>query len=63
MAKKKRSRTSDFSLGDTKKIANLPSIDEINSAVAKATEQVKGPVSPKKEYHLQQPYHLRIARY
>jgi len=48
MAKKKRSRTSDFSLGDTKKIANLPSIDEINSAVAKATEQVKGPVSRNK---------------
>ena len=39
MAKKKRSRTSDFNLGRGKKTGALPSIDEINSAVAKATDQ------------------------
>jgi hypothetical protein len=41
MAKKKRSRTSDFSLGNSKKVGGLPTRDEINSAVAKATDQVE----------------------
>lgn len=39
MAKKKRSRTSDFSLGKSTPSGNLPSKDQINSAVAKATDQ------------------------
>lgn len=39
MAKKKRSRTSEFSLGGNKSFGNLPSKEQINSVVAKATEQ------------------------
>ena len=40
MAKKqKRSRTSDFSLGDNKNLGALPTKDQINSVVAKATDQ------------------------
>lgn len=39
MAKIKRSRTSDFSLGDSKDLGTLPSKELINSVVAKATEQ------------------------
>lgn len=39
MAKSKRSRTSDFSLGNDKKLGELPSKELINSVVAKATEQ------------------------
>ena len=34
MAKKKRSRTSDFSLGDNKDLGALPSKDLINTVVA-----------------------------
>lgn len=48
MAKKKRSRTSDFSLGSKDQTGKLPSIDEINSAVAKATEQQSIEKSTKK---------------
>jgi hypothetical protein len=48
MAKKKRSRTSEFSLGNTQKNESLPSIDEINLAVAKATDQDKQALSVKK---------------
>lgn len=40
MAKIKRSRTSDFSLGDSKELGSLPSKELINSVVAKATDQV-----------------------
>jgi hypothetical protein len=40
MAKKKRSRTSDFSLGNDKISGGLPSKEQINSVVAKATDQV-----------------------
>lgn len=39
MAKKKRSRTSDFSFGDDKLSGNLPSKEQINTVVAKATNQ------------------------
>ncbi len=39
MAKKKRSRTSDFSLGNNKELGALPTKDQINSVVAKATKQ------------------------
>jgi hypothetical protein len=39
MAKKKRSRTSDFSLGNDNLSGNLPSKEQINSVVAKATNQ------------------------
>lgn len=48
MAKKKRSRTSEFSLGNTTPIGNLPSKEQINSTVAKATEQSITPVEKKK---------------
>ena len=40
MAKKqKRSRTSDFSLGENKNLGALPTKDQINLVVAKATDQ------------------------
>ena len=48
MAKKKRSRTSDFSLGDNKDLGALPSKDLINTVVAKATEQDPVEVEKKK---------------
>lgn len=44
MAKIKRSRTSDFSLGDSKDLGTLPSKELINAVVAKATEQKQDPV-------------------
>lgn len=39
MAKQKRSRTSSFSLGNNKKAGALPSKEEIDKTVAKATAQ------------------------
>jgi len=39
MAKKKRSRTNKFSLADNKSTGKLPSKEEINKTVAKATQQ------------------------
>lgn len=39
MAKKKRSRTSDFSLGNKNSSGDLPTKEQIDSVVAKATEQ------------------------
>ena len=48
MAKKKRSRTSDFSLGKDKKSGTLPTIEEINSVVAKATDQKSSDSEKKK---------------
>ncbi|BDS15620.1 hypothetical protein [Aureispira anguillae] len=48
MAKKKRSRTSDFSLGNNNTLGSLPSKEQINSVVAKATEQALPEVEKKK---------------
>lgn len=48
MAKKKRSRTSDFSLGGNNELGALPSKEQINSVVAKATDQEKIEVEKKK---------------
>lgn len=49
MAKSKRSRTSDFSLGDNKDLGTLPSKELINSVVAKATEQKQEVEETKKD--------------
>ena len=48
MAKKKRSRTSDFTLGKNKELGALPTKDQINSVVAKATEQKEVEAQKKK---------------
>lgn len=49
MAKKKRSRTSDFSLGKKTPIGNLPTKDEINATVAKVSQQpLEEPVKDKR---------------
>lgn len=48
MAKKKRSRTSDFSLGNKGSFGNLPTKEQIDSVVAKATEQELPEVEKKK---------------
>jgi hypothetical protein len=39
MAKKKRSRTSDFSLGKSTPVGGLPTKESINKTIAQATQQ------------------------
>lgn len=39
MAKKKRSRTADFSLGKNTPVGGLPTKESINKTIAKATQQ------------------------
>lgn len=47
MAKKKRSRTSDFSLGKNTPVGGLPTKESINKTIAQATQQE--PVAEERE--------------
>ena len=48
MAKKKRSRTSDFSLGKNMPIGGLPTKESINKTIAEATQQDSTPAREKR---------------
>lgn len=49
MAKKKRSRTSDFSLGNNTPIGGLPTKESINKTIAEATQQETDATPAEKE--------------
>jgi hypothetical protein len=48
MAKKKRSRTSDFSLGQNMPVGGLPTKESINKTIAEATQQESAPAREKR---------------